>query len=156
MIAADSLRSLIAYNRWANERILSAAMPELGSRPAYSDEYGVLPDTLLHILNAQETWMARWRGRAHEETEQPSTHDLLAAYARSHDELEAYGRELDDAELARRTTDGAGYDFPMPLGEQVMHLMHHGTYHRGEAALLLTQVGRSPGDIDYLDFLELP
>jgi uncharacterized damage-inducible protein DinB len=154
MIAADSLRSLIAYNRWANDRILAAAMPELGSRPDYTGEYGVLPDTLLHILNAQETWMGRWRGRAHHETEGPSTAELLAAYARSHDELDAYGRELDDAELARRITDSAGDEFPIPLGEQVMHLVHHGTYHRGEAALLLTRLQRSPGDVDYLDYLE--
>jgi uncharacterized damage-inducible protein DinB len=32
--------------------------------------------------------------------------------------------------------------------------VNHSTHHRGEAALLLTQVGRSPGDLDYLDWIE--
>ena len=34
------------------------------------------------------------------------------------------------------------------------HLVNHGTQHRSEAALLLTQAGRSPGEIDLIFYLE--
>jgi uncharacterized damage-inducible protein DinB len=156
MTQVDLFRSLIAYNRWANRRILETARPLLDPQPSYTGAYGTLPDTLLHILQAQETWMARWRERQPIETEAPGADELVAAYERSHDELEAFGRELTDDDLARLITRrfSDGTEFTYTLGQQVAHLMEHGAQHRGEAALLLTLAGRSPGDLDYLDLLE--
>jgi uncharacterized damage-inducible protein DinB len=152
---AEYLRSLVAYNRWANDRILAAAEPLLGEKPAFADQYGVRPDTVLHILQAQEAWMARWRGEPVRETENPSTAELLAAFARSHETLEAFGDGLGDLDFDRRITyrDLSGDEYVRPLGLLITHLVSHGTYHRGDAALLLTQQGRSPGDLDYVDFL---
>jgi hypothetical protein len=34
------------------------------------------------------------------------------------------------------------------------HVMNHSTRHRAAAAALLTAAGRSPGDLDLLDFAE--
>ena len=34
------------------------------------------------------------------------------------------------------------------------HLLNHGTQHRSEAAALLTQAGRSPGELDLIVYLE--
>jgi uncharacterized damage-inducible protein DinB len=99
--------------------------------------------------------MARWRGRQPVQTEAPSAEELVAAYARSNDELEEFGRGLTGDDLGRlisvRFSDGA--EFVSTLGQQVAHLVHHGAQHRGEAALPLTRAGRSPGDLDYVDFL---
>ncbi len=99
--------------------------------------------------------MARWRGEPVRETENPSTAKLLAAYARSHEALEAFGDGLGDLDFDRPITyrDLSGDEYVRPLGLLITHLVSHGTYHRGEAALLLTQQGRSPGDLDYVDFL---
>ena len=35
----------------------------------------------------------------------------------------------------------------------LLHVINHGTQSRSEAAVLLTQFGHSPGDLDYMIFL---
>ena len=35
-----------------------------------------------------------------------------------------------------------------------MHVLLHSAQHRAEAAVLLSDFGRSPGELDYIDFLE--
>jgi uncharacterized damage-inducible protein DinB len=42
----------------------------------------------------------------------------------------------------------------LPVAVMLQHLANHGTQHRSEAALLLTQAGRSPGDLDLIFFAE--
>jgi uncharacterized damage-inducible protein DinB len=157
MTPADHFRSILDYSRWANERILEMARPVLGDQPVYRGVYGVLPDTLLHILNAQEIWLARWEDRRAAETADPSTTNLMAAFSRSHEQLDSFAKVLQDEDFGRLITyrNRKGKEFTRALGGMITHLVNHGTYHRGETALLLTQVGQSPGDLDYIHFIDL-
>ena len=43
----------------------------------------------------------------------------------------------------------------MMLWDMMAHVVNHGTQHRSEAAMALTAMGRSPGDLDLLDFVNL-
>ena len=42
----------------------------------------------------------------------------------------------------------------MTMWQALLHVFNHGTQHRSEAAALLTDAGRSPGDLDLIDFAE--
>ena len=54
-------------------------------------------------------------------------------------------QELDSS----RTLDATTYT----LGELIQHALNHSTYHRGQVALLLRQLGHTPPFTDYHDFL---
>ena len=103
MADTAQLRRLVAYNQWANEKILSAidgmTADEL-ARPidAY---FGSLEKNLGHILLATRVWLARWKG-----TTPPTLQDRIAtpwpdAYAATHADFRAFVESLNDASTAR-------------------------------------------------------
>ena len=62
---------------------------------------------------------------------------------------------LNDADLERVVTyqNTKGDSFSRPLWQLLTHVVNHGTQHRSEVALYLTNFDRSPGDMDITVFL---
>ena len=158
---AQALRRLIAYNQWADERLLTA-IDGLGAeelerpREVY---FGSLAANLWHMLIVQRLWLARWTGDPLPPVERPAQISWRAAYADSHAALRAYAATLTAADLGRlvKYTPRSGVPREQPLGELILHLANHGTAHRAETGLLLERLGRSPGDLDYTVFMnEVP
>ena len=153
MADSGQLRRLVAYNQWADERILTAldglSAEEL-SRPreAY---FGTIAANVRHTLVAQRNWLARWRGQA-PPNDQPITEPWREAYAATHGALRGYVAGLSDTDAERvvRYTDLRGTAREIVLAAAITHVVNHGTAHRAETGLLLERLGRSPGDLDYL------
>jgi uncharacterized damage-inducible protein DinB len=154
MTDAAQLRRLVAYNQWANEKILRAidgmTVEEL-ARPV--DAYiGSLEKNLQHVLLATRIWLARWKGAGPPSLNDPITAAWPEAYAATHAELRAFVGPLTDAGADRIVDykDSKGTPFQMALGQLIAHVVNHGTHHRAETGLLLERIGRSPGDMDYV------
>ena len=155
------LRTLYAYNAWANARILDTAalVPEARylERP---DGLDSLRDTLVHIAAAQWVWLQRWQGVSPERLWDPAEFPDVAALRARWREVEAatqhYLETLDEAALAREVdyVNFQGLAWAYPLWQQMLHQANHATQHRSEAALLLTRAGASPGWLDFLVFLD--
>ncbi len=161
MTDPEQVCRLIAYNQWADERVLAAiegmGVEELERpRDAY---FGSIADNLWHVLSTQHRWLARWQGAPLPPLERPGNASWRAAYAASHAALRRFVAPLAVADLQRvvKYTLRVGATGAQPLGQLIVHLVNHGTHHRAETGLVLDRIGRSPGDFDYVLFLgQLP
>ena len=152
MADSKQLRRLVAYNQWADERVLAAleglAPEELAKpREAY---FGTVASNLRHTLVSQRVWLARWRGETprYDET---ITVPWREAYADTHGVFRRFVDGLSDTDAERlvRYSDSRGNAREMVLAHAITHVVNHGTAHRAETGLLLERLGRSPGDLDY-------
>ena len=147
------LRDLFAFDRWATERILAAldGIDEATwQRASVVDERG-LGGMLVHMLGAYQRWRRGLAGDDEmprpEREPLPSPAELRTRWVAEWAAMEAFLASIDDAWLGR---DDEG----VPFAGMLLHLANHDTQHRSEAAVLLTQAGRSPGDLDLIDWLE--
>jgi uncharacterized damage-inducible protein DinB len=150
--------SMAEYNRWANNRILAVSSEltdEQFDLPAGAS-YGSLHGTLDHILSAELSWLRRWRGEPSGLSgQQFGRHQLSSALAQADQAFVDFVSEKSDDDwdgmIEYRNTKGSG--FRRSLGVTLTQVLYHGTYHRGEAAMMLSVMGNSPGDLDYIYFV---
>lgn len=151
------IRTLFDYNDWATDRVLDQAatlMPEqFTTAPA-----GSLPsvrDILTHALGAEVVWRTRFQtGTPAVDFRPEDFADATALRERWEVErvaLHAYLATLTDGDLARPYRfERRGVPLALTLWQILFQIVSHGTQHRAEAAALLTDYGRSPGDLDFL------
>lgn len=153
---------LYEYNHWANVKILDAAVNVTSEQflaPA-SFPHGGLRGTLVHTLFAEWIWRHRWEGTSPairlKPEDFPTFESLRLRWADEEKLLMTFVDHATDEKLNNRffykATDGTPYE--RILWQTMLHLVNHGTQHRSEAAALLTGFGHSPGDIDFVYFLD--
>lgn len=156
----DHVRQLYAYNRWANRRVLDsvAALGEGELTRDLASSFPSVRDTLVHMLSAEWIWLMRWKGASPagmlDPREYPSPDALLARWGEVEREQAAFVDGLDSEALARRVryTNTRGEQWEYPLGEMLVHVVNHASYHRGQVATMLRQLGRTPAPTDLLLF----
>lgn len=159
---ADYFRLLYAYNDRANRLVLDAASvlseAELRApRPGLAEE--CLLGSLAHVLGAELVWLSRWQGQplpaVPGAADFASFHALRERWEQHAASLLAYvdGLTDEDVSATREYTNTRGEHFAHPLFQALAHVVNHGTQFRGEAAVALTALGHSPGDLDLLAFL---
>jgi uncharacterized damage-inducible protein DinB len=156
------IRSFYDYNAWANARVLDTATrltPQQLVAPGGAS-FDSVRDTLEHTMNAQWLYLERWQGRSPRSWPAETYADLSGIRARwdaIERDTQAFVAGLDDARLATivEYTNMKGETWAYPLWQQMIHQVNHATQHRSEAAVLLTQLGHSPGWLDLLYFVDL-
>ena len=158
---AAEIHQLYDYNAWATERVLGATAqlsPEQFVAPA-PVSFGSLRATLVHLLSAE--WMWRMRvvagispERMLDETTFPNVAALGARFTLEGEQMRQFVAGLDDAALERvvHYTTTKGQPFATPLWQVLLHVVNHGTQFRSEAAVVLTTLQASPGDLDLIAF----
>lgn len=157
------IQTIYDYNYWANRRIVAAAAQ---IRPEQflantSHSYGSLRGTLVHILDSEHGWRMLCQNKpdAHFDTYVPEMFPTVEALAQKWNEDEQAMRDYlarlsddDMTSIVRYQGDGRAKR-ERPLWHCLYHLANHGTQHRSEAAVMLTDFGSSPGDLDFTLFV---
>lgn len=158
---ASEMRRLYNYHYWAMEHILEATRTVTGSQLTSDPPNSLrsLREILVHTISADWVWRERWEGRT---PEAPLASGALATLDAIEDRwreeqaaLRAFTASLVDSDLQRtvRYRTLKGVEHSSPLWQLMLHTVNHGTQHLAEAAVLLTDYGRSPGDIDLIYYL---
>jgi len=154
---------LFDYLYWARDRVLGAAAGlEEGEFVAPETVTNRdLRATLVHELDVQWSWRERLRGVPSEvwgELEElragdyPTVGSIAEHWARDEADMRSWLGRLADADFA---TPPPNEKARFPLSYYVLHLVSHGIQQFSEAAVLLTRAGHSPGDIGFLEFVEV-
>jgi uncharacterized damage-inducible protein DinB len=163
---AGTLRTLYGYNRWATQRLLEVAerlTPEQLHTPGDAG-HGSVHNTLLHLIDVQQSWLAWWDGSLSAEeayrltldpADFPDLATLYAAWEKVEKATQAFVSDLSDEDVIRVYAHALpdGTEFRMPLWQMMLHVANHGTQHRSEVAAVLTGFGHSAGNLDLLFYL---
>jgi uncharacterized damage-inducible protein DinB len=158
-VQQSDLSLLVHYHARSNERLLDVArslsVEEL-DRPVGLD-HGTVLDTLRHLVVVDNSWREFLIGHDVDDAydwEVPPLPDLTSIktfWVEESQRLLAYVQQMDGDDVSRTyrwTNDGD--TVTASVGLIVMHIVNHGTQHRSELARHLTDLGRSPGDLDLL------
>jgi uncharacterized damage-inducible protein DinB len=160
---------LFEYDRWANNRILqavSALTAEQFTRDL-GGGFRSVRDTLVHIIGGERGWLTYWREPS------PSSDFLTDLWTRNDAlftpdafpdvatvRLKWAEIEKEQAEFLNRVTNESlermlpFYTIQMELAQLMQHLANHSTYHRGQIALMMRQLGAQPVATDFYLFMQ--
>ncbi len=163
------IQILYEYDRWANNRVLMA-VSVLRAEQFTRDLGGSFPsvrDTLVHILGGEWIWLTYWTASSHtpefsadlrarakalfSPSEFPSVDSVKSKWVEIEAQQTGFVNGLADESLAKaipfRGTE-------VMLAHLMQHLVNHSSYHRGQVALMLRQLGAEPAPTDFHVFLE--
>jgi uncharacterized damage-inducible protein DinB len=154
-VSASLLQSQIDYTAWASLQLLDAA-GELTAEEATHDfqtaSHGIAA-TLAHIFAGDRIWLARLSGAP--------VLDFLSEADRSLPSLQkmwppllgewkkwAAGLTDEQALAPFAYVDNKGRHWTQPVWQLVLHVVNHGTHHRGQVSGFLRSLGHTPPALD--------
>jgi uncharacterized damage-inducible protein DinB len=164
-----ALRLQYQHHAWALSRLLDAAEQVSAEQRAIQGHAGrgSIHDTLRHILEVQDRWIAVFNGEttiaeAMQNSLDPESVAELAVLRSRLEDTNA--RTL--AFLSDLTADDLNRDLliqtpwtpdkVVPLWSMLLHVLSEGAQHRSEVAAMLTEQGSSPGPLDLAFYILVP
>jgi uncharacterized damage-inducible protein DinB len=156
----DHLIILVGYNTWADNRILDTA------KKAHPDQlheeaglsHGSIFHSLRHTLDVEWSWRLACIGQPADQTlweivPLPDLDAVIEYWEMEHGRLARYIQGLAPEDLDRLITP-SWMKHTYTIRHVIIHLVNHGTAHRDAIGWALTRLGQSPGELDFLDYLD--
>lgn len=155
-VSVETLRTYLVYTEWATSRVLGAARGL--SAGEIDRDFGTADKsvlgTLTHVFSADRVWLARIQGAPQERPGRLELSELEAQWGDLYRRWHDWAAELDEAGAAERLSyrDLAGNAWVSPIWQIVLHVVNHGTHHRGQVAGFLRTMGKVPPPLDLIAF----
>ena len=159
-LAQSTALRLLKYHAWATAKTLESVTPlspeELlrDMQTSHSSVFG----TLVHTYQADTVWLKRFRGQSSKLADAEAVADLAALKAtweKIQSELIALAGSLSDSDWTRAIEYRfmSGEEARTPIYETLLHVVNHGTYHRGQVVTMLRQLGAEPISTDFIRYV---
>lgn len=157
----ETIRRMFDYTDWANERIgaaLTALEPSQHTR-ALSGSYASVRDTFAHIVGAERIWLLRWKNQPPNEPPPwvkdgqvvELINEMRATAAERRERLVSLVDDQAADVVTYHNLKGDTF-WTLRVGEMLMHVANHSTYHRGQIVSKLRELGAAPPATDFLIF----
>ena len=162
MAATKTVRMLTRYKAWANQLIFSMVkdLPNEEAVRQRQTRFGNMVHTLNHVYVIDAVFQAHLQGREHgytaRNTSAPPPLDELWDAVRALDEwYVSFTDGVSPEELDRSIHFNfiGGGEGVMTCNEMLLHVVNHGTYHRGFVGDMMYQAGVTPSATDLPVFL---
>lgn len=160
MNVKDVVQLQLDYAMWASARLV-AALGEL-SEEELNRDFGTadrsVMGTLVHVFTADRIWLRRVTGA----DQQPAIEDKDRTLRALREEwplvlydwkLWATKRTEEELSADLKYRDLAGREWTTPLWQVVLHVVNHGTHHRGQVVGFLRAMGKTPPPLDLVRML---
>ena len=152
----DTLASMLEFNRWADERLLTAC-GQLTDEQYTREIGGSFPSIraiVAHHDGALRAWGMRFDGGVvtalPTASEVPDVATALRFVAEGHETLaREAGRSAEVLNEIFTYRSILGMEVSLPRWALLRHVVNHGTYHRGQIANMMRQVGAAPPPTDF-------
>lgn len=158
MVLLGTLRELFDHHYWARDRQLQAcaALAQEDFLRPLGSSFSSLRGTLAHLVGVEWLWHERWRGRSPRSLPAAEELPTLAAVSERWRAVEREVREYlaglseEALEVPLTYVNVKGQTWTYPLWRTLLHVVIHQSYHRGQVATLLRQLGVRPAPVDFL------
>jgi uncharacterized damage-inducible protein DinB len=160
MIHCETGVTHLRYHRWATGQVLeeSIAQPAELLVKDFKVSFGSIYGTLVHLYQADAIWLDRLHNRPTGSlADYPApgcTFELRDAWFALQDQMIDFAGGLTqegwDREISYKTL--AGISYQTPIWQMILHIVNHGTHHRGQITSMLRQLGIKPLNLDLIGF----
>ncbi|WP_321478202.1 DinB family protein [uncultured Paludibaculum sp.] len=159
MVSKDTLLAHIEYSAWASRRLIEAAaeLPESDLQRDFGTADKSILGTLVHLYRADKLWLARMH-RAADKIVLADSDFQVSVLRDKWPEIYAGWRHylagLTDEQILESISyhDLKGNAWSTPIYQIVLHLVNHGTHHRGQASGFLRSLGHKPPVLDLIAY----
>jgi uncharacterized damage-inducible protein DinB len=162
ILERDQILEMFGYHHWAADRMLAAfaAVTAAELDQPWGGSFATGRGLLRHVLGAEWLWCQRWNGTSPSKVpEFPGDLDgagFRDEWRKLRVEQQAYFDELSQSQLGGELSyvNLKGERWSYSLSDVLLHVVNHGTYHRGQLAHLLRDLRQPAPSTDYLLFVE--